>query len=285
MQEKENYTFKDRIQKAFEWGFGYGINGLELRWDNKKVMSSFLYKREEKRAASNVYLMAVYENAYFEGKRDRDKIVSIAPMERPRFDMRLLREAFDLGRLWRKKTSSELLFEDDKLEELMKRSAEVPDDNWEWIEGKDLAILDCWQAGFLYEGEESFGDKNYISEKFVIACDRMRKMRSMYDQGEEPGYDTDFRRAFSYFLEAAEKLVKIGKEELIDCMCCPYPYWNKGEFSDGRSAYSGCDKDCRAISEYLESVCEFEKRALEDYYIVPEFDYYPLEEERYIDWP
>ena len=176
-------------------------------------------------------------------------------------------------------------FMDDKLAEYMDEIDELPRDNWLWVMGRNAAMFNCWQAGFRYEGEETYGDEYIPRDNFIIACDRMRKLQQMYDQGDDPGDETDYEKAFAYFLRAAEKLEKIGRKDLIECLSCPEPYNNMGKFSDSWSDKHGCQKDCQATCGLIEGLCGAEKKALKEYYIVSEDEYWPLEEEQDVYWP
>lgn len=279
------FSLKERIREAKELGYGYGINNLEFPNDFRKVLKSILYNIAEKRPASNVYLIAVFENAYNEGKKDSDNIVSISPKDRPRFDMSILRKAFEIGREWRRKSKDMAFIYDERLGEFMEQIPEEAERNWKWIEKTDMAILDSWMAGFRYEGEDVYGDVYIPRDRFIIACDRMRKMKAMYEQGDDPGDEDEHQKVFAYFLKAAEKLEKIGRADLIECLACPEPYNGLGRYSDERSFKYGCKKDCRESCRLIDGMCEKERKALKDYYIVMDDDYWPLEEDRYPDWP
>ncbi len=285
MQEVKKKTFRERIQEAKEWGYLHGLNGLKLPVPMPKEVDSFMYWEWDERPASNLFLYATMENAYWKGKNDREDVVSISPKDRPGFDMRILQKAFDIGREWRRKSTTLAWFNDEQLSEYMQEVAEKPRDNWLWVENRNMAVFDCWVAGFHYEGEENYGDEYIPRNRFIIACDRMRKMQAMYDQGDDPGDEDEHQKVFAYFLRAAEKLEKIGRKDLIECLACPEPYNDLGKYSDEKSFKYGCKKDCRESCRLIDGMCEKERKALKDYYIVPDDDYWPLEEEKYPDWP
>ncbi|MBR5180032.1 MAG: hypothetical protein IKW90_14745 [Lachnospiraceae bacterium] len=282
----EKMSFKERIEDAKELGYGYGVNDLNFPKDTYRVLGSLLYDRIEGRQASNVYLYAVFENAYHEGKRDRTKVVSICAQDRPRFEMSYIRKAFETGRSWRRKSKDMAFIYDEKFSELMGQITLEAEKNWKWIEEIDTAMLDAWIAGFRYEGEETYGDDYSPKPRKIIACDRMRQLKRMYDLGDEPEGDEPYEKALSSFLEAAEKLERTGHGDLIGCLSCPGAWRGMGEESDERSGYSSCHRNCGEICKYIGLVCAKEKKELTEYYIVSEDEYWPLEEdlERYIDW-
>ena len=276
---EEEMSFRERIEDAKELGYGYGINDLNFPRATNKVLEPLLYKSAERRPASNVYLYAVFENAYNEGKRDRTNVVSIRTIDRPRFDMTYIRKAFETGRNWRRKSKDMAFVYDDKFSELMGQITQEAEKNWNWIEEIDTAMLDAWIAGFRYEGEEVFGDDYTPKPQNIIACDRMRQMKRMYDLGDEPEGDEPHEKAFTSYLNAVENLEKTGHGSLIGCLSCPKAWRDMGEESDDRSDNYSCHRDCRETCKYIELVCGQEKKALTEYYIVPEDDYFPLEED------
>jgi hypothetical protein len=200
--------------------------------------------------------------------------------------MSILRKAFEIGREWRRKSKDMAFFYDESLGEFVEQIPEDVERNWKWIEKIDMAILDSWIAGFRYEGEEAYGDDYSPEPKQIIACDRMRKLRRMYDLGDEPEGDMPHEKAFASFLKAAEKLEKTGHMDFLDCLSCPGAWKGMGEESDERTVFYRCHENCTERCNYIGMVCETEKKALTEYYIVPEDEYWPLEEdlERYIDW-
>lgn len=271
--------FRDRIQAVRDKGYLHGINELKFPADIEKTLENELYKIGDGKIPSNIYLLAVFEHAYYEGKADRNDIISISIENRPRFDISVIRKAFELGRKWRRHSAIMLSKLDDEFVCFMINMTQNADPNWKWIESKRATVEYSWMAGFHFESELSFDKEAVIPESYVVACDRMRYIKYRFDREDELGGETPCDKALTAYSEAVGKLEKTGFNGLKNCLCCPELRKNLGELSDDITDNANCSIKCRTAADMISSLCDSENKELNEYYLVPYNEYYPLAEE------
>jgi len=265
-------SFKDRMDEARFLGHLRGLNGLKLPEKPETELDGVLYGKDEDRNASNVWLLAVYEDAYRQGKIDRQgSIISITTVYKPRFEFSQLKTAFNCGREWRKESKTMAWFLDSEFTEWKKKPFVASTDEWEWIEAKDMALMDCWIAGFKYEDELKKSEED-PEPVLVLNYDRMCRIREMYEEGIEPAEGDEEYGAYFAYCDALDTIRKLGRDDFIKCLTCPGIYRTENErledYDD--SPLSDCDTDCLEAFRCINEECGSERTVLMDYFLVPE---------------
>ncbi len=270
--EKKYDSFKDHVDSARFLGHLRGLNGLKLPEKPETELEGVLYGKDEDRAASNVWLLAVYEDAYRQGKIDRQgNIVSIRMEDRPRLDFSQLRTAFNFGREWRKQSKIMAWFLDIEYMEWTKFPFVADTEGWEWIEAKDMALMDCWIAGFKFEDEIRKSEEE-PEPVLVLNYDRMCRIREMYEEGIEPAEGEEEYSAYFAYCDALDIVRKLGRDDFIKCLTCPGIYRTQRErLEDYKDSPLGdCDTDCTEAFRCINEECGGERTVLMDYFLVPD---------------
>ena len=269
--DKKYDSFRDRIDNARFLGHLRGLNGLKMPERVEDELEDVLYKQSEDRNACNVWMLAVYENAYHQGKADRQGIVSIRREDRPRLDFSQLKTAFEFGRDFREQSKVPAWLVDKNFLEWCKKPMIADTSSWNWIEAKDMAFMDCWIAGFRYADEIKKSEEE-PEARLVLDYDRMCRIREMYEDGEEPKEgDEEFEAYFAY-CEAVNYVRSIGRDDFIKCLTCPGMFRTADErledYED--TPLDDCGTDCPEAFRCINGECSSERTSLMNFYLVPE---------------
>lgn len=268
----KNYdSFSDRIDSSRFLGHLRGLNGLKLPEPLESELGDVLYGKDEDRNASNVWLLAVYENAYHQGKADRQGIISIRREDRPRLDFSQLRTAFDFGRNWREVSKTMAFLLDRDFMEWTRKPMIADTESWEWIEAKDMALIDCWIAGFQYCSEKKKAEEE-PEPVLVLSYDRMCRIREMYEDSEEPAEGDEEYEAYHAYCDAVDTVRSVGRDDFIKCLSCPGLFRTRDERLEdyGDSPINDCDTDCSEAFRCVSEECDSDRTALMNFYLVPE---------------